>query len=460
MAVPIILSALQDELANGLQEIATATGVPGIAVSASVRGARVSAQAGRACLERGTKLSESSRFELSCLMKFLISSFTMQKMARGNISLDAELGSYIPELGLEGGQEGPITVGDLMSHSSGLRGLDVSQGRTKWAFSWEHLVQHIRASVPSFPPGCVFNYEHSEHILLAEMLKRHFDAELDELLEAEIFGPLGIERSKPATDRKSDDRYVGQHAFAASSGRYVPSPMPPFGSFWKYSLPDSTLSLGDVLLAAEWVMHSAAGSGLMEHLTRPVVEIPSQVKSAPTAEDIPRSFGHICGQYGPGVVGHNGSSFGQTIALRMVPEASVAVVIGINAWAPSARDLTAEFVLSLLRGTQRSACGARESQSIRFGIGDLVGLFNPKDLAGTYVGSYGTQVVVEERNGNLTLLVGAGRSEAHRILVNRAQGDEYEITSRRPVSCAFAAHPVDGTPVCFLGVHSYRMHQA
>lgn len=458
MVVPTKFSDLQDQLANGLLQIATATGVPGIAVSASVGGARLSAQTGHACLERRTRLSESSRFELSCLMKFLISGFTMQEVARGNISLDAKLESYLPELGLGSGPEGSITVGDLMSHSSGLRGLDVSQGRTKWAFSWDQLVQHIRANVPSFPPGSVFNYEHSEHVLLAEVLKRHFDTEVDELLEAEVFGPLGIERSKPSSDRTSDERYVGQHAFATSAGRYVPSPMPPFGTFWKYSLPDSTLSLAEVLRAAEWIMHRAAGRGLADHLTKPVVDIPRQVKSAPTAEDIPISFGHICGQYESGVVGHNGSSFGQTIALRAIPEASVAIVIGINAWAPSARDLTAEFVLSLLCGTQRTASGARESQSTRFGIGDLVGLFHPKDLAGTYVGSYGTQVVVEERDGNLTLLVGAGRSEAHRILVNRAQGDEYEITSRRPVSCAFAAHPIDGTPVCFLGVHSYRMH--
>lgn len=456
MPVSGILSDLQSELEGGLQQIAVVTGVPGIAVSASIRGASLSAQVGHACLERGTKLSEASRFEMSCLMKFLISSFTMQEVARGSIGLDAAIESHLPELQISTISERPITIANLASHSSGLRGLDISQGRTKWAFSWEQLVQHIRGSRPSFPPGCVFNYEHSEHILLAEVLKRHFRTEVEELLTAEIFGPLDIERSTPATDRKSDSRYVGQHAFAASVGRYVPSPMPAFGSFWKYSLPDATLTLTEIRRAAEWVMRNAARSGLADVLTRPVVDIPAQVRSSATAEDIPKSFGHICGQYGSGVIGHNGSSFGQTIGLRMDVVKDISVAVGINAWAPATRDLAAHFVLRLLRGAPSGKCAGHDSQPIRFQISDLIGSFGLKDLVGTYVGSYGTQVVVSERDKNVTLLVGAARSEPHRISINRMQNGEYEMASRRPVSCAFEPHPVDATPVCFLGVHSYR----
>lgn len=236
--------------------------------------------------------------------------------------------------------------------------------------------------------------------------------------------------------------------------------MPAFGSFWKYSLPDSTLTLAEIRRAAEWVMHGAAKSGLADFLTRPAVDIPVQVRSAATAEDIPKSFGHICGQYGSGVTGHNGSSFGQTIGLRMDVAENIAIVVGTNAWAPSARDLAADFVLRLLRGTPCRDCSVHDNQLTRFEIGDLIGSFSLKDLVGTYVGSYGTQVVVDEQDGNLTLLVGAAKSEPYRILISRTQSGEYEMAARRPVSCAFVTHPVDASPVCFLGVHSYRKHCA
>jgi CubicO group peptidase (beta-lactamase class C family) len=450
------LQELQRKLVLRLQEVAAETGVPGIAVSASISGTEVAAQVGHACLEKGSRLSDSSRFEISCLMKFLISSFAMQEVVRGNIRPDAPIAEYLPEFEVQSLGGRPICIGDLMSHCSGLRGLDISQARVKWTFSWEQLVLHIRANRPSFPPGSMFNYEHSEHVLLAEILSRRFGAPLGELLSNEIFGPLRVELGSPKADRQSDARYVGQHAFASAAGRYVASPMPAFGSFWKYSLPDSTLTLSEIRRAAEWVMRAAGGRGLTDELTRPVIGIPTQVPSGKAVEVLPKAFGRICAQYGGGVVGHNGSSFGQTIALRMDVPADISIVVGVNAWVPAARDRAADVALRILRGEGSENRYGPDSTPVQFEIEELCGDFSYNELEGTYAGSYGTQVIVTEQDGKLTLKIGSDRSELTRISIARAPTGRYRMTSPRPASCAFVPHPTDSTPVCFLGVHSYR----
>lgn len=450
------LTEVQSALADGLQAILEDTGVPGIAVSASRCGAEVSAQAGLACLETASRLSKASRFEMSCLMKFLISSFTMQEVTRGRIRTDLPIEEHLPELGIERSGHRSITIADLMSHSSGLRGVDISQGRIKWGLSWDRLVLHLRTEQRSFPPGTVFNYEHSEHVLLAEILSRRFGSQMDKLLHSEVFGPLGIERGSPKSDRQFNERYVGQHAFAAAKGRYVTSPMPSFSNFWRYSLPDSTVTLAEIRRIAEWVMHEAAGCGLVDELSQSVINIPAQVSSTAAAEVLPKAFGRVCARYGNSVFGHNGSSFGQTIALRIDPVDDIAVVVGVNAWATEARDRAADLALRLLRGEAVEYGTRMEFQPLEFYIQDLVGGFSFDELRGSYVGSYGTRVVVSEQDGNLELTIGADQSEPSRIQIRRRENGLYQIASRRPVSCAFVRHPTNSGPVCFLGVHSYK----
>ena len=70
------------------------------------------------------------------------------------------------------GPEERICAWHLLNHTSGYRGVDVSDGAVRWGFSWDKLVRHLQQHERLFAPGAVFNYEHTEHVLLAELIRR------------------------------------------------------------------------------------------------------------------------------------------------------------------------------------------------------------------------------------------------------------------------------------------------
>jgi Beta-lactamase len=204
-----------------------------------------------------------------------------------------------------------------------------------------------------FEPGHTFNYEHSEHVVLGEILRRISGRTARDLVNEILLEPLNVATGRAVSDKKASNIFVADHVYSATTRGNMAVAMPPFSRFWDASLPDWTINLPDVARISAALYGDSAtrlAPGILDHLCTPVVELPKAMSSRGRAERVPRSFGIGCAQYGNGEIGHNGSMTGQTCGVRINPTMGVSVVVGVNAWSPAARDAILERVMSLAIG--------------------------------------------------------------------------------------------------------------
>ena len=110
---------------------------------------------------------------------------------RGELDVDAPVAAYWPEFAANGKQG--ILVRHLMSHSSGVSGLD-QPVVVEDLYDWEKATTRIAAQAPWWEPGTAsgyhaLNYGH----LVGELVRRISGKSLKEFVAGEIAGPLGAD---------------------------------------------------------------------------------------------------------------------------------------------------------------------------------------------------------------------------------------------------------------------------
>src|SRR5215470_9304676 len=110
---------------------------------------------------------------------------------RGQLELDAPVARYWPEFGAAGKQD--VLVRHLMSHSSGVSGLD-QPAVIEDLYDWEKATSRMAAQAPWWAPGAAqgyhaLNYGH----LVGELVRRITGKPLKQFVAEEIAGPLGAD---------------------------------------------------------------------------------------------------------------------------------------------------------------------------------------------------------------------------------------------------------------------------
>jgi CubicO group peptidase (beta-lactamase class C family) len=110
---------------------------------------------------------------------------------RGQLDLDARVGSYWPEFGCAGKEA--VTVRQLLSHQAGVPGVD-------GGFTWEELLAHeplaerLAAQRPFWLPGQAFMYHGLTIGTLADELVRRIDGRsVAQVLRDEVTAPRSID---------------------------------------------------------------------------------------------------------------------------------------------------------------------------------------------------------------------------------------------------------------------------
>jgi hypothetical protein len=452
----------EGDLRQLLEEVARDTNVPGVAAVVSVKGERSSAYVGQAVQGRLEPLCSTSRFEVSCQMKFFQSLVALDLAFMGSLTLDAPVHEYLPEL-KRAGNSSTILVRHLLSHTSGYRGLDISDFRTRWSMNWQRFTQHFHRHEASFTPGCVFNYEHSEHVVLGEIISRIRGMSAVQVVQRELLQPLGIEPGCAVSDTRIPNVYVGQHRLDRSTKRYVPISLPAFSPFWSASLPNMTMSLSDHVCVAETVLESLHGTSAAQRFSKsalhallePAISLPKAVATGIAGERLPSAFSLACGHYRLDLYGHNGSMAGQACAIRLNPKHRLALAVGINAWSPYARDATIDRVVALcLRGTP--SLKPPRNRRTKFTIDELVAGYPLSDLPGSYVGSYHGRIMVTKVRDGLHFALGASEKGGETAVVRSRSDGLYELKSSFPVSIGFFPDPAADSPALMVGLHAYK----
>lgn len=146
---------------------------------------------GQRTLQPAQAMTEDTIFDLASLTKPLATATAVLQLAeRGKLKLDAPAARYWPAFAQHG--KGPITVRQLLSHTSGLRaGLPLKKA---W-YGRDAALALIAAETPQTPPGSAVLYSDVNFIVLGELVRRVSGQTLAEYCKAHVFAPLGMNDS-------------------------------------------------------------------------------------------------------------------------------------------------------------------------------------------------------------------------------------------------------------------------
>jgi len=140
----------------------------------------------RAVAPAAEPMTEDTIFDAASVTKVAACApAVMLLIERGRVALDERVRTYLPEF--KGGGKEEITVRQLLTHTSGLRG-DI-ETQTEWRGQAAAIQKACEETLLS-RPGTEFRYSDINFFLLGEIVQRVARAPLEEFTEREIYGPL------------------------------------------------------------------------------------------------------------------------------------------------------------------------------------------------------------------------------------------------------------------------------
>ena len=439
----------QQQIHDLLEKVGARAQVPGLIVGRVINGVRTMSAVGTASVDNGVALSADSRFQLGCLTKLLTCLVALQLAHEGSLSLNASIGEYLPEFG-DTPKSRDITLRHLASHTSGYQGVNLASPEYAYFYSWEKFVRFFRESPQVFRPGSVFNYEHTECVLLGEIIRRVTGMTAEQLVRRRLLEPLGLKTGTIQADAAHAPGATANHTFDSTNNRYKAVRAPPYCGFWAASLADITLSTIDLVTLGEALIGQAR-TGLepdtVVQARTQLVGIPPYIGGA-GSEQMPVSFGFGCAGYAGSLLGHNGSARGQTCGIRFDPQRGMVIVVALNAWEPHLRDR----LLNRVAGTPSSV----ESDA---GTSLPWHSWPPQEFEGHYLGClHGVDLsVVRQGDALVCTLTSRGTQASSSICVSREDtGRLVRQTQTRHLPVSFFHEPEVGTPCVMLGLNAFK----
>ena len=177
---------------------------PGCAVGVSHRGRTVLERAyGMADLASGAPMTPATVVHSASLAKQVTALAVMLLVRDGKLSLDDDVRRWLPKLPR---YETPITLGHLLSHTSGLRDffelLIIARGR----FEEERITDADAMDVVrrqrglNFTPGTEYGYSNTNYLLASKIVERASGERFATFVRSRILAPLGMTHTSPRDD--------------------------------------------------------------------------------------------------------------------------------------------------------------------------------------------------------------------------------------------------------------------
>lgn len=187
-------------------------GSPGLAVGVVRKGEIIyEAYAGLADIPNKIPITASTRFNIASNAKQFTALCILQLVEAGNLSLNDDIRTYLPEL--FPAIQKTIRISHLLNHSSGIRdvyNLWGLQGIVWWKKTLNNqdaLNLLTKQKELNFEPGTRHFYSNSNYILLAEIIKVVSKKSLDEYAD-ELFLQLNMPETSFEANHKNIDKYA------------------------------------------------------------------------------------------------------------------------------------------------------------------------------------------------------------------------------------------------------------
>lgn len=315
---------------------------PGVSVMVWCDGeATLSFNSGLANIEWEQSISSSTSFRVGSISKPLTAVALLQLVERGRVELDRPISDYVPLLP---DYMQPVTVRQLMSHTSGLPDILLTPSLLPLARDWVAPRQVIGMQAKTPPrgePGKIFEYSNFNYVLLAVLIEAVTDTPYEEYMDESVFEPLGLDRTR--YDRRRSILPERAQGYELS----------PFGELLKSENIDMShaSAAGALLSSAEdlsrWT-HLLLSGKLLERETLQAAWSGQELPDGTTSH---YGLGFNVGeQFGRRVIWHTGLASGFQAAWSVYPEDGISVVVLNNGFhlpnPTQAMDRVAEILLS------------------------------------------------------------------------------------------------------------------
>jgi CubicO group peptidase (beta-lactamase class C family) len=138
-----------------------------------------------------------TKFRLASVSKQFTATLIMQLVEQGKISLEGKLTDYLPYYRKDVGEK--ITISQILSHTSGLgnytdNGEFMRNEAGKKVEPKEFVLKYCSDDLV-FEPGSKWAYSNSGYFILGLVIEEMTGKKYDEVLQENIFGPLGMKNS-------------------------------------------------------------------------------------------------------------------------------------------------------------------------------------------------------------------------------------------------------------------------
>ena len=166
---------------------------PGVSVLVACDGETLFAfNNGMANIEWRQPISSSTSFRLGSISKPLTAVAILQLAEQGKVELDAPIADYVPLLPQ---YMRPVTVRQLMNHTSGLPDILLTPTLLPLARDWVSIRQVIEMQAntpPRFASGERFDYFNFNYVLLAALIEAVTDTAHVDYMDNDVFQSLGL----------------------------------------------------------------------------------------------------------------------------------------------------------------------------------------------------------------------------------------------------------------------------
>ncbi len=188
--------ALLERIDTLVSESMEATQTPGISVAVQHRGELILARGyGLADIENRVPATEHTVYRIGSVTKQFTAAAVMKLVEQGQVALDDPMTKYFPDYPVG---EFHITVGQLLDHTSGIKGYTEmpafwEQGRLD--LSHEQMIELFSTVPYEFEPGDRYQYNNSGYYLAGLLVEKASGKSYAEYLEETFFRPLGMRES-------------------------------------------------------------------------------------------------------------------------------------------------------------------------------------------------------------------------------------------------------------------------
>ncbi|MEO8197223.1 MAG: serine hydrolase [Thermoanaerobaculia bacterium] len=151
---------------------------------------------GMAQMDFGIPVSPEQVFEIGSVTKQFTAAILLRLAEQGKVALSDPLTQYLPQMTFGGAT---ITLEQLLSHTSGVPNYtDMPEWIPRWRedMSLATLLGLFQDKPLDFPPGTMWNYSNSGYILLGAVIEKVTGKTYEEVVESELFAPLGMKDSR------------------------------------------------------------------------------------------------------------------------------------------------------------------------------------------------------------------------------------------------------------------------